>query len=471
MSQIFFTAIFIIFLLLFFPGPVHAVDEKYIWEKRVVKNISLEADDLKKELAKEVQKIIDAGHLETAYFVAGISPGLQFWGYPGEQIYILSNALPYLSTNLQTEVKAFLKEENQNHPPEEVGFMHRNDTGWGLDNLDGNRREFYPMDSGISVNIWPPVEVPLEGLFMLWEYADKTGDWSYINTNWNQLVNLYDNKSSNIDSYGEIAGLIGMVRMAEKTGDFGIRDDAVLKTNIAFDNSDYLQFVENAQARFPDMQHDWDYPVFCSVRQENAVGCFFTSEIGRYLYNHELTQIHQSVDFYIGNGAGGFPDSLFPGWFIHRGDYNYHEWRLGNHRNYNSRGEYLGGENSFRTPDISWIFFMIRAYVYGDDGFILKRFLDIPTCVGDLYHIQKLIAVIESFGQVCFEDIRTGSQTCEPELSCAGPGDVNCDEKVNSEDAKLVLTHWLETNVLGKDPWPDGIINSLDFGWVVKDWN
>jgi hypothetical protein len=54
----------------------------------------------------------------------------------------------------------------------------------------------------------------------------------------------------------------------------------------------------------------------------------------------------------------------------------------------------MGGENAFLPPEVSWQIFLAKAYVLGDTGQVLRRYLDQPWSIGDPYFIQKLAATI-----------------------------------------------------------------------------
>ena len=57
----------------------------------------------------------------------------------------------------------------------------------------------------------------------------------------------------------------------------------------------------------------------------------------------------------------------------------------------------FGQENATWTPDVACTLFLLRAYVLGERGPELVRFLDVPWVrVGDLYHLQKLVAAIRA---------------------------------------------------------------------------
>lgn len=402
------------------PETVFAAAEDYVWQRQAVLSV-IGADDLKQRLAAEVEQIINRGHLEPGFFSIGLGGNFLLWGYPGELPYTLSLAYPYLSAQLQQSVKTYLAQEIRSYSPVTMANLYNNGTGWGGSTLGGNRREYYPVDSELALNVWPPPQVPLDGLYMIWAYAEATGDWQYVSDNWSAIVSLFDSRKGTINRYGQIGGLIGTARLADrmsqapwnKSNAASVKSDAASRAANALTQSDFAAYAQQAKDAFTNL-YDWVYPVFCFERGDTIlVGCFFPPEVGRYLRDSQLAQVRQAVEYYIG-GAADYADSQDPGWFMQRADYAYGEYRLGDTPAYG--GENIGSENSVRTPDYSWTWFMTRANIFRDDPQVLRTFLDVPTMTGDLYYVQKLVTAIEAHGQVCWEDLRTPTSECQTPL-------------------------------------------------------
>src|SRR3989344_2983419 len=318
--------------------------DRFLWEKPQVNSIQ-STEDLKTELATEVQKIVTAGHLEPGLFNLGYNGYSKLWGYPGELVYVLALSLPHLPINLQTSLKTYLASEIRAYNPITMANLHGGGGGWGNETLcakgspNCNRREYYAINPGTEYNVWPAVSVPIEGLFMLAVYADKTGDWQFISDQWSQIVSLYNNrKNQTITRYGQINGLAGMARLAQKMKDAPysksdaqtIVNEASVKVTTAVQNASYTNFEQIAQSRFTTNAARWRYDLFCYENSSGLDGCFFSRELGRLIRNTSLSSAESAMNFYLKNDD--HENSMFPGWFLHRGDYSYSEYRLGNAR-------------------------------------------------------------------------------------------------------------------------------------------
>jgi len=60
------------------------------------------------------------------------------------------------------------------------------------------------------------------------------------------------------------------------------------------------------------------------------------------------------------------------------------------------------GESSFHGPELAWSVFLAKAYIQSADHAELRRYLDRPWGLGDLYYLQKLVASIEAGSQPDF---------------------------------------------------------------------
>ena len=374
-----------------------------------------DAADLREELEDEVTRLLDlydaGGHVEPAFFMIGITRSWILYGYPGEQAYILADALPYLSTGTQARLKAYLFDEVRNYDPTQVGFEHCTD-GWGSCEMTGNRREYYPIPTSPNIdplepNLWPPPTVPHEGLYMIWRYCDASGDWAFISTNapasgprWARMTNLFNTIPNPPTRYGHIAAAIGMARILEH---FGMTNGHPYTTALArvysglLAGTNFNAFLENSYSNFISGQHDWAWTPFHYQRTENAVGAMLAPEIGRFLREFAYTAVYSRV---TANPAGPTNqpyavESIWQGWYLTRGHYVPLIPLMGYY-----------GENHMVTPDTPWALFMTHAWVYNETGPELRRWLDVPYCIGDLFHIQRLTATIAAHGGVVWSAVQ-----------------------------------------------------------------
>lgn len=365
--------------------------------------------DLREELNYEISRMLDlydaGGHIEPAYFSIGITGSWILYGYPGEQAYVLADALPFLPTGTQARLKAYLFNEVRDYDPTQVGFEHCGG-GWGACQMTGNRREYYtlpvsPNPEPLVPNLWPPPQVPPEGLYMIWRYCDASGDWAFISTNsppsgerWNRMLAMFGAISNPPTRYGEIAGAIGMARICRY---YGITNGHPYTTAISRVRSGMLAgtnfnaFVQRSYTNFLLGSHDWAWTPFHYTRTANAVGAMLAPEIGRFLREYAYTSVYRRVTFNPLAGQTNQPyaiEDIWQGWYLTRGHYIPLIPIMGYY-----------GENHMVTPDTPWALFMTHAWVYNETGPELRRWLDAPYCIGDLFHIQRLTATIAAYGE------------------------------------------------------------------------
>lgn len=354
----------------------------YVWLEPV-RPVSDPPTDLLRRLTQEVERIVAAGDHLTPFFLergfttpmlfpgdtlypeeppglASCYPGNIYWFDPGELLYTLSAAYPYLPPELQGRVRAYLTAEMERYPPLES-------LPWPPVWLsEGVRRERYAVP--FVPNCWPPPEPGLSTLYGLWAYARYTGDWDYLQAHWPAIDALFDRKKDGVDSYGALSGAIGYARIAQHLGHSAeAAEGEAVALQAMTAGLDFHAFRTIANARYLDpreRQTGWRAPVFFGL----------TPEVGRYI----------SATNYL--TATGYLQDLTDA----DGVFLWYLTRLG------LQAEI--GESSFHGPDLAWSIFLAKAYVEGAGRAELRRYLDRPWGLGDLYYLQKLIATIEASG-------------------------------------------------------------------------
>ncbi len=146
--------------------------------------VSITRDQLKQKLADEVQKVINVGHLRTAYGISGNFDRvghaecgenlLDYWHDPSDSIYTLLRALPHLPAGMQPGALSYLQSEFTNYSP--YNYVH---IGWA----QGAAREAFDLPPEIQSALsaqpasawatydfsgwaWPP-----HLYYTLWKYA------------------------------------------------------------------------------------------------------------------------------------------------------------------------------------------------------------------------------------------------------------------------------------------------------------
>jgi len=352
----------------------------YVWTEPT-RPVAHPAPDLVARLSYEVQRLVDTNaHLlpfvlergftdhqtfpgDSLYPADGLvicQPGNSYWFDPGELIYTLSAAYPYLTPTLQSKVRTYLAGEMSRYPP-----LQRLGDNW---QTVGVRRESYPV--AFTPNCWPPPVPPLSTLYGLWAYARYTGDWSYLQSHWNEIDTLFDSKKGNVDTYAGISGAIGYARIARQLGKTAAASEGeTVAVQAMTSGKNFNTFLAAANARCPDPRRRYTglrAPVFFGL----------VPEVGRYLSDtNRLT-----ATAYLNDITDA--DAMFL-WYL---------TRLG------LQAEL--GESSFNPPETAWSIFLAKAYVQGASATQLRIYLDRPWGLGDLYYIQKLVATIESTGVI-----------------------------------------------------------------------
>jgi outer membrane protein assembly factor BamB len=295
--------------------------------------------------------------------------GNLYWHDPGEFLYAMALAYPYLSSTLQSRLKSYVTAEMGRYSP--LTNLPYNDSArdW-LRN--GSARELNPIVMRAELNNWPPVAADLAAIYSLWLWSKNTDDWQYAADHWAQVQSLFNARSSpaNMKYYADIAGAIGYYRLAthfDKAGDATAGMNAAVA---AMQNGlSFTTYRDRANNDYPDPRGyttGWSAPVFYGL----------TPEVGLYL--HE--QLNGAPASYLvslesmdskGNGVVW--------WYL---------TRAGEHAE--------NGETAFLTPLTAWSHFLAHAWILGNSQDELRQWLDRPWAPGDLYSIQKTVAALQA---------------------------------------------------------------------------
>jgi uncharacterized repeat protein (TIGR01451 family) len=142
---------------------------------------------------------------------------------------------------------------------------------------------------------------------------------------------------------------------------------------------DFYAFRRTANERYPDPRGNLTglrAPVFFSL----------VPEVGDYLRDTNLDAVTNYLDILTD---------------YYDGEYLWCLTRLGIQKE--------EGESSFHGPELAWSVFLTKAYVEEKQQSELLDYLDRAWGVGDLYHLQKLVAVIETTNT---PDLRASTKSC-----------------------------------------------------------
>jgi len=300
--------------------------------------------------------------------IAYQSQGTAYWFEPGDLLYTLAAAYPYLDNDLKASAKSYMASEMNWYPPLQDLPYSSPPSPWIS---TGSQRELYAVPFRNAINNWPPVGANMQTIYALWLWSKNTGDYSYAQNHWSQIQNLFNNRKGSIRYYSDIAGAIGFYRLADHLGQASDASAALSVAVNAMQNgaSSFQNFVSTANADYLDpqgFQTGWSAPVFFGM----------TPEVGAYMAD------------YLGGAPQRLIISLETLNSSGRGMLWWYLTRVGEH------GE--PGETSFLAPITAWSHFLAHAYILHDSQSKLRNWLDRPWAPGDLFSIQKIVATIQA---------------------------------------------------------------------------
>ena len=435
----------------------------------VVENISPEADQLLVRLEEEIIKIINTGHLMPFRMQYGErprqypAPSHEYAFYePWGMMLTLGKAYPYVSTQLKTQIIDYIQTETNLYPP-------WSSSGLGADGSYRQGDSAGVVESGLSRNQYVRRGSLLNAL---WIYGRRTDDWSDIQPQWSNLQSIYNEIYSRNHNYETISAAIAMARLAHEFGSESLRTQYESQAiSLMSDGLDFNSYDSNAIWEYSDQYSrftEWRrgtygiaYPLF-----------YLTPEVARYIKSEVNllgainSYVYHDPGNQLSNGGGGSPvNSSSPGW-------NWPLWWMAQAPD--GDGGYFG-EGVSAGAEQRMMLFNYFAWVLDEAPEKLAYYLDVPDAlVGDLYYLQNLVTTIESYGTTCWEDVRTGKRICEeapsptPTPSGCNSGDVNDDGQVNLTDALVIIDQWGTSGTGDADC--SGLVNALDFGYVLRDW-
>ncbi len=349
--------------------------------------VTLTNDEIRNRLEAEIQKIVDAGHLRPGYYNVSqfIVAGLEnYFENPGDTLYTLSIAYPYLSPQLKSEVQTYLQTEFSTYFDNEMYSR----TGWS-----GAAREAMDLPPEVAAEIaagnFPPTigagsgflwQYPQHNFYAMWKYAQNVPGVNtltvYNLAKNNLVVPLPTPPGGNQTDYFRqqpyelnawIAGYVGFLELQELAGMTGT--DAALRTQVTNQLNTLLQLRVNTFSK-DSYWSDPNSPGYRYYKKHLDVArnfIFLVPELADYMDQHILSQVQQAVNEY---------EYIAPYWFVSRYEATIGEGVMANLYNYNA-------------------LFQAKAQILCEPQAELSKYLDVPAFArGDLFYIQNLVAAL-----------------------------------------------------------------------------
>jgi hypothetical protein len=344
----------------------------------------MSSDQVRARLAEEVTKIIAAGHLRPGYMPNGIT-GYQlnqytnadnlgdYWSNPADTLLVLSRAMPYLSTDLQNQLKTYLHSEFGAYPP--YSYTH---IGWS-----GASREVYDLPP--EAQSWMASISPSYGNmhYAGWYFAPYSfyAMWKYAQIFPSDAKTIFDTSKSMLesppaDSYltaypqvlnSYIAGYKGYLELQKLAG-------YATTTTIQSTYNRLLALRVSSFTKDGPTQPATPYnsPVYIRSLNVSRNFLYLVPELGQYLHDNALSKVQQAFTEY---------NQVAPYWFVSKFGAVYGEGVTEHLYDYHAM-------------------FQAKALILQDSRQELAQYLDEPgVAVGDLFYIDNLISTIEAEGR------------------------------------------------------------------------
>jgi hypothetical protein len=357
--------------------------------------------DIQTRLDNQISKIIKKGHLRPGYYNSnrGFSQFANYFENPGDTLYFLLRAYPFVSESLKNDLELYIKQHFkfyfENEMAARTGYWIENPKTYNLNDVDGfgqlQPREWMPLPPEVAEDIkqhqssywvgvgWP-WEYPQHNFYAMWMFADQ-----YYRDNPAKLNEIYTLAKNRLETTppdesvlyempwihnGFIAGYIGFLNLQELAGKD--QQDTSLRAEVQAELNDLLDLRAN------DFQKDnpWAYEDHCcsphlDKRSFNVARNFLyqVPEIYNYLNENALDLVQEAIDEY---------EYIAPYWMA-------------------TRYEASFGEFASQHLYTNHAMFQAKAYILKEPTEKLLKYIDVPAFnTGDLFYIQNLVAILES---------------------------------------------------------------------------
>ncbi len=360
------------------PGSLPLLNINSVTDRAVVPSES----DLIQKLEAEVWKIVEAGHLRPGYYNAGqfsvYSNLASYFENPGDTLYALARAYPYLSTELKAQVRLMLEDEFRMYF--DTAMVAR--IGWA----DGAPREAAPLPNDVEAALASMGPTPSSDSRSSWSYPPHNfyALWKYVQIVPEDTARAYDLAKSKIqvpvpalatndllmqrpfEHNAYIAGYYGFLQLQELAGKSA--QDSTLRTQVTNELNRLMILRTN---QFSKDTYWVDGTGSYHLRTLNVARnfIFLTPELGETLRQNNLAEVQAALQEY---------NDTAPFWFAARTNAAINEGARQNLYDYHA-------------------LFLARAFILKENQADLVKYLDVPAFErGDLFYLQNLVAAIEA---------------------------------------------------------------------------
>ncbi len=405
--------------------------------------------ELKSKLETEIQKMMAAGDLRIGYYNNGQLSAEELVNYfedPGDTLYTLAAAYPYVSSSTQTQLVNYLKQEFANY----FNPTMYTSRGW-----TGATREAFDMPPEVAADM--QTKPKLAGgnyvyntstnysgvyhqfnFYALWKYAQ------IVPADTLTVYNLAKSRVSFPSSYppvddtnlttfpwrlnNYISGYIGFLNLQKLAG----KDtaDATLRTQVT---NELTRLESLRAANFTPINNCAGFyggnDVLCRNMNVGRNFYYLVPELGDYLNKNALSSAQDTITELT---------YVAPYWM---------------QEGYTSK--HLEGvkENLY---DISLL--LGKAYILKQPYSEIAKYIDAPNfAVGDLLYMNNLIAALDS-----------ANASLTPTVVPTPVGDINGDGKIDGGDLFILLKNYLTTNI-NSDLNKDNVVNMIDGGILINN--
>ena len=364
------------------PGAQHGKQPLLTIQPAQASSNRLSVQQINAELEDEVSKMISAGPLRPGYYNNGqfgiLSELTDYYENPGETLYTLALAYPYLSSPLQAQLKVYLEGYFNQYFDSEMYAR----TGWA----NGAAREamlipddllaaFAESQPSVRAGAWSWIYPP-HNFYALWKYAQISPEKSLTAYNLAKSKlqvpvpalpseDYFLQRPYELNAY--MTGYIGFLNLQNQAG--MAQQDSLLRSQV----SDELNRLLNLRWQTFSKDSYWGLENFKYRKLLDIARNFMylTPELGDYYRQNIAAHVDEAINEY---------EYVAPYWFV-------------------TRYEGVIGEGVMSNLYNSWAMYTAKALIQQAPFSELVQFIDAPAFErGDLYYIQKLALALQANG-------------------------------------------------------------------------